>query len=70
MSKKQKKQRKKKTFEVNEHESIEECLERIRKEGYTPVRKIEKPIFREDENGINPVDRTIIFEAVTSESEH
>lgn len=65
-----KKQRKKKTFEVSEQESIEECLERVKKEGYTPIRRIEKPIFREDENGINPVDKTVIFEAIPSESEH
>ncbi|GAA0302384.1 hypothetical protein GGQ92_002900 [Gracilibacillus halotolerans] len=69
MSKKQKKQKKKK-FEVGENETIEECLNRMKKEGYTPTRRIEKPIFREEGNSVIPVDKTVIFEAVALESEH
>jgi NETI protein len=54
-------------FEVLENETIGECLERIKKHGYFPVRRIEKPIFKEVINGnetsYEPVGRQIIFEA-------
>nr|WP_074600378.1 NETI motif-containing protein [Sediminibacillus halophilus] len=51
-----------------EGESIDQCLDRIAREGYTPVRRTEEPIFEEvsknGETSYQPVDRTIIFEAV------
>ncbi|GHI01227.1 NETI motif-containing protein [Neobacillus kokaensis] len=57
----------KKKFEVQEHESIEECLNRMKQEGYTPVRRIEKPIFQEvkkgNETSYEPIGRQIVFEA-------
>lgn len=59
--------KKKLTFEVGENETIDQCLERIRKAGYTPVRRMEKPIFQEKKQGnevtYEPVGRQIIFEA-------
>ncbi|PLT27494.1 NETI motif-containing protein [Peribacillus deserti] len=58
---------KKVNFEVGEHESIDECLERMKAEGYTPVRRMEKPIFKEVmKNGnveYEPFGRRIVFEA-------
>lgn len=61
------KNKQKVTFEVQENEKIEECLERMKKQGYTPIRRIEKPIFKEVVNdgktGYEPVGRQIIFEA-------
>lgn len=61
------KNNRKKTFEVQENESISDCLERISKEGYTPTRRIEKPIFKEvEKNGeidYEPAGRQIVFEA-------
>lgn len=54
---------KKKIYEVGEKETISECLERMIKEGFTPVRRIEKPIFKEEGNEIVPAGRKIIFEA-------
>jgi hypothetical protein len=58
---------KKKQFEVQENESIEECLNRIRDEGYTPIKRIEKPIFKEIKQGASvtyePIGRYIVFEA-------
>ena len=36
-------------FKVNENETISECLTRMREEGYMPVKRIEKPIYTEDE---------------------
>ncbi len=57
---------KKQKFELQENESIDECLERMKKEGYFPVRRMEKPIFKEVKNGDQieyiPVARQIIFE--------
>jgi hypothetical protein len=61
----------KKRFVVKEHETIDECLERIKAEGYRPIRRIEQPIFREvKKNGetvIEPCGRMITFEAVRNE---
>lgn len=57
----------KKQFEVQENESIEECLHRIKVEGYTPIKRIEKPIFKEIKEGTSvtyePTGRYIVFEA-------
>ena len=57
----------KKKFEVEEYETINDCLERMKKAGYVPVRRIEKPIFKEvKQNGesvYEPVGRQIIFDA-------
>ena len=58
----------KKKFEVGENETIEACLDRMMKEGYTPVRRTEKPVFTEvKENGeVNyvPTGRIIVFDAI------
>jgi len=57
---------KKQRYEVNENESIDECLDRMKKDGYFPVRRVEKPIFQEVKKGGEteyvPVARKIIFE--------
>lgn len=62
MSKKPKKQ----TFAVAEDETIADCLERMKKQGYVPTRRIERPVFSEViENGkkeIVPIRQKIIFE--------
>ncbi|GAM11913.1 NETI motif-containing protein [Mesobacillus selenatarsenatis] len=64
--------KKKQMYEVGEHESIDECLNRMKKDGYAPVRRMEKPIFKEvEKNGTveyEPADRQIIFEAKLIES--
>jgi hypothetical protein len=53
-------------FEVQENETIEQCLDRMKQQGYTPVRRMEKPIFQEVKNGnetnYKPVGRQIVFE--------
>ena len=38
-------------FKVNENETISDCIGRMRKEGYMPVRRIEKPVYFEDKQG-------------------
>ncbi|OLS40862.1 NETI motif-containing protein [Bacillus sp. MRMR6] len=59
--------KKKLQFEVLENETIDDCLERIKKQGYTPIRRTEKPIFQEvikgNETSYEPVGRQIVFEA-------
>lgn len=61
------KSKKKMLFEVHENETIDHCLERIKKAGYTPIRRMEKPIFKEIKIGqsveYEPIGRQIIFEA-------
>ena len=65
------KSKKKIQFEVQENETIDACLERIKKQGYVPVRRTEKPVFQEvtknGETSYEPVGREIIFEAVKNE---
>lgn len=38
---------KKKKFKVEQNESISDCLERMKDEGYSPVRRSEVPVFKE-----------------------
>lgn len=55
----------KKEFEVMENETISDCLNRMAKEGYRPIRRIEKPIFKEENNKGKtiyiPISQKIIF---------
>ncbi|MGG0720132.1 NETI motif-containing protein [Robertmurraya massiliosenegalensis] len=57
----------KQKFEVQDNETIDQCLDRIHKAGYMPIKRIEKPIFQENKQGsivsYEPVGRQIIFEA-------
>lgn len=39
---------KKQKFTVGEHESIDDCLNRMRQDGYFPVKRMEEPIFKEE----------------------
>lgn len=54
-------------FEVQENETIDQCLDRIQKAGYIPVRRTEKPIFKEVKTDgkvdYEPAGRQIVFEA-------
>lgn len=56
----------KKKFEVKENETIDMCLERMKQEGYMPVRRTEKPVFKEviknGETIYEPEGRKIVFE--------
>lgn len=61
------KDEKKRKYEVGENETIDECLARMKGEGYAPVRRMEKPIFkeirREGTIEYEPAGRQIVFEA-------
>jgi NETI protein len=56
----------KKKFAVETGESLSDCLDRMAKEGYTPVRRMEEPVFHEvKRNGrLEPEvkEQRIIFE--------
>ncbi|WP_062515537.1 NETI motif-containing protein [Halobacillus sp. KGW1] len=58
----------KKRFEVQENETIGQCLDRMKREGYTPIRRAEEPIFREEtrngEKVMEPIEKRIVFHAV------
>ena len=62
---------KKKRFEVQINETINDCLERMKKEGYTPIKRMEKPVFKEirvnGQMSYEPVSQQIIFEAIQLE---
>ncbi|QQZ09120.1 NETI motif-containing protein [Heyndrickxia vini] len=62
---------KKKQFEVLENETIADCLARMDEEGYRPIRRTEKPIFKEvlknNQPEYQPVSRKIIFDALKIE---
>ncbi|WP_096187000.1 NETI motif-containing protein [Evansella halocellulosilytica] len=68
MAKKQKNQDKprKRKFIVEDGETIEVCLQRMAKEGYMPVRRMEEPILQEvKRNGKMEVEvakQQIVFE--------
>ncbi|WP_338752944.1 NETI motif-containing protein [Bacillus sp. FJAT-52991] len=59
---------KKKKFYVEKNETIDQCLERMKKEGYVPVRRMEQPVFKEEvvngEKKYIPVGREIVFEGM------
>ncbi|WP_458414943.1 NETI motif-containing protein [Schinkia sp. CFF1] len=42
---------KKKKFEVQDGETISDCLDRMALEGYQPIRRMEEPIFIEVKEG-------------------
>ncbi|BAQ08823.1 hypothetical protein OXB_0351 [Bacillus sp. OxB-1] len=60
---------KKKTvwFEVEEHETIEECLGRMASEGYIVAGRKEEPIFTEVDGEYLPVRQRIQFKGIVDE---
>ena len=47
-------------FEVREDETIQDCLQRMREAGYMPVKRFEKPVYRENKDGSIEVERQFI----------
>lgn len=66
---KNKKKLKKKRFEVTKDKTIESVLQQMREEGYMPVRRMEKPVFKETHNGVEVSHQEIIFEGKLIENE-
>lgn len=59
---------KKKKYEVQNNETINDCLDRMKKDGYMPIKRTEKPVFEEiienNESTYKVIGRQIIFEAI------
>jgi hypothetical protein len=57
---------KKLIYEVQDHETIDQCLDRIQKDGYVPIKRIEKPIFQEKMKNnqmiYEPIGSQVLFE--------
>jgi hypothetical protein len=68
------KKQSKKKFEVQDNESIDECLKRMEQEGYTPVRRMEVPVFEEivenKEKIRKPLKQQIVFEGKLKRGEN
>jgi len=58
---------KKKKFKVAGGESPGDCLDRMRAEGYSPVRRTERPVFTEKDGGKVVDYQEIIFEGKLTE---
>ncbi|WP_088103334.1 NETI motif-containing protein [Halalkalibacter urbisdiaboli] len=65
--------KKKLKFNVEDNETISDCLNRMEKEGYQPVRRMEEPVFEEKKvNGqveYVPIKQRISFEGILKEGE-
>ena len=48
-------------FEVEEHESISDCLERMKAEGYIAVGRKEEPLFEEINGQPVPIRQIVKF---------
>ncbi|CAM4088604.1 NETI motif-containing protein [Staphylococcus schweitzeri] len=49
-------------FKVADNETITDCLTRMKKQGYMPVKRLEKPVFQEQKDGTIEVShQEIIF---------
>ena len=48
-------------FEVEEHETISECLERMKAEGYAAVGRREEPLFEEINGQPVPIRQIVKF---------
>ncbi|MBO0927982.1 NETI motif-containing protein [Staphylococcus sp. 30400_3112M30941] len=49
-------------FKVVDNETIADCLTRMKKQGYMPVKRLEKPVFQEQKDGTIEVShQEIIF---------
>lgn len=49
-------------FKVEDGETIQDCLTRMREAGYMPIKRFEKPIFKENKDGsVEVLKQDIIF---------
>ena len=49
-------------YKVNDNETIADCLQRMKADGYMPIRSIEKPIYKENKDGsLEVLKQDIIF---------
>ena len=54
--------KKQQKFKVEENETIQACLQRMRDAGYMPIKRFEKPIYKENKDGsLEVLKQDIIF---------
>ncbi|MEW9501876.1 NETI motif-containing protein [Jeotgalibacillus marinus] len=62
---------KKMWFDVEEQESIDDCLKRMTDLGFRPIRRMEEPVFQEVREGSSvkrePIRQKIRFQGTKSE---
>lgn len=56
-------------YEVKESETIEECLERMKKDGYMPIGRKEEPLFQIINGEPVPIRQIIKFKGMPSDQE-
>lgn len=56
-------------FQVEENETISDCLERMKAEGYTPAGRREEPLFEEHNGEYVPVRQMIQFKGILADPE-
>ena len=56
-------------YEVEESETIEECLERMKKDGYMPVGRKEEPLFQIINGEPVPIRQIIKFKGMPCDQE-
>jgi uncharacterized protein with ACT and thioredoxin-like domain len=54
-------------FEVEEHETLESCLERMKSQGYMAMGRKEEPVFEEVNGKPVPVRQIVKFKGVKLE---
>jgi len=54
-------------YEVKENESIDECLERMKKDGYMPAGRREEPLFEMQNGQPVPIRQLIQFKGLKIE---
>lgn len=54
-------------FDVEENETIDQCLERMKKEGYMPIGRREEPIFHEVNGQPTVLRQKIQFKGLLTE---
>lgn len=54
-------------FEVEEHESISQCLERMKEQGYAAVGRKEEPLFEEINGQPVPIRQIVKFKGAKLE---
>ena len=60
-------QRKTVWFQVEEHETISDCLDRMKSEGYLPAGRREEPLFEERDGDYVPIRQIIQLKGVLAE---
>lgn len=62
-------QRKTVWFQVEEHETISECLDRMKAEGYSAAGRREEPLFEERDGEYIPIRQIIQLKGILAEAE-